>query len=306
MRFNSVRTSDYSQSAKAVNRATDQIFDAAMSGKPDFTKIAQEAIKGRSFERRTATEAEGLVAKTGIDAITKVKRMRMKQDTAKEVSDIKRPAKRMAGIVGALGTLSGAALIAKGDREDREAAEKRDLAYEQRTQEIINAIDRSKVTPTELPAPPTFEMPDLQPIPGQSSGTPGPSVSSTDSTPRSVSTSKGQQISQQQGYQLLIDQGMDPENARIGAAVMMAESGGKSNARSSAELERQTGEMSIGLWQHNKNTGEDRHQFYGISDWSELNDPVTNARATYRLWQRRGGWDDWGAYTNGSYTRFLK
>ena len=36
-----------------------QIFDAAMSGKPDFTKISQEAIKGRSLERRAVTKAEG-------------------------------------------------------------------------------------------------------------------------------------------------------------------------------------------------------------------------------------------------------
>ena len=306
MRFNSVKSSNFTRGAKAVARSADQAFDAAMSGKPDFTGIAKTAMNARSMERQVATEAEGAVANAAIDAVSQTKRTRMKADTAKEVSDIKRPAKRMAGMVGALGALSGAALIAKGNREDREAAEKRDLAYEARTQQMIEAIDRSKVTPVELPAPPTFEMPDLQPIPSQSGGTPGPSVSADDPTPRSVSTSGGQQISQQQGYQLLIDQGMDPENARIGAAVMMAESGGKSNARSSAELERQTGEMSIGLWQHNKNTGEDRHQFYGISDWSELNDPVTNARATYRLWQRRGGWDDWGAYTNGSYTRFLK
>ena len=33
------RVGNYSTSAKAVVRASDQIFDAAMSGKPDFTKI---------------------------------------------------------------------------------------------------------------------------------------------------------------------------------------------------------------------------------------------------------------------------
>jgi len=130
MRFNSVRTSDYSQSAKAVNKATDQIFDAAMSGKPDFTKISQEAIKGRSLERRTATDAEGHVAKAGLDAIRKTKITRMKADTEKEVSDIKRPAKRMAGIVAGLGAIGQAAVTHKNLKEDkRERAELR-AAYD--------------------------------------------------------------------------------------------------------------------------------------------------------------------------------
>jgi len=123
MRFNSVRTSDYSQSAKAVNKATDQIFDAAMSGKPDFTKISQEAIKGRSLERRTATEAEGHVAKAGLDAIRKTKITRMKADTEKEVSDIKRPAKRMAGIVAGLGAIGQAAVTHKNLKEDKRERE---------------------------------------------------------------------------------------------------------------------------------------------------------------------------------------
>ena len=56
------RTGNYSTSAKAVIRASDQIFDAAMSGKPDFTKISKEAIKGRSLERRAVTKAEADVA----------------------------------------------------------------------------------------------------------------------------------------------------------------------------------------------------------------------------------------------------
>jgi hypothetical protein len=100
--------------------------------------------------------------------------------------------------------------------------------------------------------------------------------------------------------QLLIDQGMDPENARIGAAVGMGESSGRPG------ILNDNNEYSLGLWQHNRDTGEDRRDFYGIKDWSELADPVTNARATYRLWKRAGGtWRDWGAYTNGSYKKFL-
>ena len=100
---------------------------------------------------------------------------------------------------------------------------------------------------------------------------------------------------------LLIDQGMDEANATIGAAVGM----GESNGRTGVLNPDTDNEYSLGLWQHNRDTDEDRHDFYGIKDWSELKDPVINARATYRLWKRQGGWTPWGAYTNGSYKKFL-
>ena len=84
MRFNSVRTGNYSQSAKAVVRASDQIFDAAMSGKPDFTSISKEAIKGRSLERRAVTQAEGKVAQAGITATETAKKGLDKADVTRD------------------------------------------------------------------------------------------------------------------------------------------------------------------------------------------------------------------------------
>ena len=200
MRFNSVRTSDYSQSAKAVNKATDQIFDAAMSGKPDFTKISQEAIKGRSLERRTATDAEGHVAKAGLDAIRKTKITRMKADTEKEVSDIKRPAKRMAGIVAGLGAIGQAAVLhkenklAKKEREEFRAEEKALWARSEQMhnesmakwQELIENNKRPGGTEgVQQPEAPTVPDPV---VPSSTDTSPAPEASST-STPKPPSTS---------------------------------------------------------------------------------------------------------------------
>ena len=98
------RVGNYATSANAVARASDQIFDAAMSGKPDFTKISKEAIKGRSLERRAVTKAEADVASAGLKAFTDTNLTRMREDTKKEIADIKRPAKRMAGAVAGLGS----------------------------------------------------------------------------------------------------------------------------------------------------------------------------------------------------------
>ena len=113
------RVGNYATSANAVMRSSDQIFDAAMSAKPDFTKISKEAIKGRSLERRAVTKAEGEVASAGLEAFTKAKRTQNAADTAKEINDIKRPARRMAGVVAGLGAISGAAMMHKNMKEDK-------------------------------------------------------------------------------------------------------------------------------------------------------------------------------------------
>jgi hypothetical protein len=122
------RVGNYSTSAKAVVRASDQIFDAAMSGKPDFTKISKEAIKGRSLERRAVTKAEADVASAGLKAFTDVNLTRMREDTKKEIADIKRPAKRMAGAVAGLGAIAGGYVMMEGNKKDK--AERAELRAE--------------------------------------------------------------------------------------------------------------------------------------------------------------------------------
>ena len=84
----------------------DQVFNAARETAVDNTMIAKEAIKGRGLERRAAMEAEADVPKAGMQAFAKVKDTKNKIDSAKKINDIKRPAKRMAGIVAGLGALT--------------------------------------------------------------------------------------------------------------------------------------------------------------------------------------------------------
>lgn len=117
------RVGNYATSAKAVADASAQIFDAGMSGKPDFTKIAKEAIKGRSLERRAATKAEGDVASAGLEAFRKTTLTKNKIESEQKINDIKRPAKRMAGIVAGLGAISGAVVMNKSAQEDKKERE---------------------------------------------------------------------------------------------------------------------------------------------------------------------------------------
>ena len=113
------RVGNYATSANAVIRNSDAIFDAAMSGKPDFTKISKEAIKGRSLERRAVTKAEAEVASAGLKAFTDTNLTRMREDTKKEIADIKRPAKRMAGAVAGLGAIAGGYVMMEGNKKDK-------------------------------------------------------------------------------------------------------------------------------------------------------------------------------------------
>ena len=43
----------------------------------------------------------------------------MREDTKKEIADIKRPAKRMAGIVGGLGAIAGGYVMMEGNKRDK-------------------------------------------------------------------------------------------------------------------------------------------------------------------------------------------
>lgn len=297
--YGNVGGGNYGAVGQKLNQQQINLHGINAEASPDYGKIAEEAIKGRSRERKAAIAAEAAVHQTGLAEMSMNKQYKIKAETEKAVADIKKPAQRMAGVVGAAGTIAGAWMLNKGNKEAEARALELEAKRAERHKETMAALNKPRPKPEPLEKPPVMEMPTLL-KPGDSTSGQGGNVApgATKTKPGKGSSPVGP-VTQQQGYQLLIDQGMDHHNATIGAAVMMAESRGKPKALNP------DGEHSVGLWQHNRDTGEDRHAFYGISDWSELEDPVVNARATYRLWKRQGGWTPWGAFTNGSYKDFL-
>ena len=192
---------DFSQSAKAVTRSMDQVFDASQKSF-DFTAISKAAIKGRSLERRAASEAEGRVALAGINAVAKTKSTKIRMDAKKEAEAIKKPARKMAGVVGALGSLAGAAVLAKGAKADKAAAEKRDAAYEARTARIENILsnrDNVGTTPyQEIPEFDTSKLVDLNtdPLPGAESTDSSNSSSTVTDTSSTTATTDTSSTSQ--------------------------------------------------------------------------------------------------------------
>ena len=84
-------------------------------------------------------------------------------------------------------------------------------------------------------------------------------------------------------------------------AVTMAESGGDPYAYNPRGRDN-----SYGLTQVNMRgpLGPERRQWFGLSSNDQLFDPATNFRAAKAIYDRQG-LGAWGAYTNGSYKKFL-
>jgi hypothetical protein len=286
----------YAAAGKAAAGSAARMFDVQRKTGPDYAGLSKVAMASQTAENIAATQAEVTAGKAAINATAtaQIGKIRGEYAVKKGEFDNKR---RMAGILPAVGEIVGSAFKKDPKRPppllNVEPVKPEKVEYPTGSGERPTAPD----PPTLLPIPSSV-------TPSQGEGSNAGSFSN--GIPRTADTPTGARISQVQMKQLLMSQGMDEENATIGAAVGMAESGGDPGIRSHPDLEARTGERSLGLWQHNANTGEDRHAFYGIKDWSELKDPQTNARATYRLWKRRGSWDDWGAYTDGAYTKYLK
>lgn len=84
----------------------------------------------------------------------------------------------------------------------------------------------------------------------------------------------------------------------LAAAVAMGESNGNPDAINPGKPGQKHPEYSIGLWQINTLA----HPQY---DPRRLHDPEYNARCAFEVFTKAHGFTPWGAYTDGSYKKFL-
>ena len=269
--FNTVRTGNYSQSAKAVVGASDQIFDAAMSSKPDFTKIAKEAIKGRSLERREVMKAEQKVASAGLSAFTDVTRTKNDIESEKKINDIKRPAKRMAGIVAGLGAISEAAVMNKNLKDDKaERAELRALDqanFDAKLKLIQSENDASKALIEQMKALNTNTSPvpktDVSAPTSSGSGSSSTSTSSAGSSP-SPSTVKPTSTKgfRSDVFNYLTQNHKLSKNKALGLMANI-------DRESSFRINPQGGDNgnSFGMFQWNNTYGRSQRMKENVSDW---------------------------------------
>ena len=302
--------SNYGAIAKSLTQQNVALHAANVAASPDYGKIAEEAIKGRSAERRAAIAAESAVRQTGIKSKTTVEAYQLAAKTKKEVADIKRPAKRFAGVVGAAGTIAGAYMMKK----DADAAEQRALDLEaereRRYTDLIGRLNKPGEKPAPLEKPPVYEAPTLlgpdDPVPGATPPTGSPTGGNSgkpDSS--SVPSPKSQGAwSFQKVADLATKVGFTPEGAKMISAISGAESKrDPTNSTRRSGLYADTGEDSVGLAQINWGYHKDRGWLHkvGVTKREDLYDPEKNLRAALYLHQQAGKWDDWSVYTSGKY-----
>ena len=119
---------------------------------------------------------------------------------------------------------------------------------------------------------------------------------------------KKKKIPQAKINEMLLAVGFKPEEAKIMAAVAMAESAGDpmiDTVKSGLDPEKKN-EFSIGLFQLNMIDAflEERLKLFGIESTDELYDPIVNVIAAKRLFDQQG-FGAWSAYNNNSYKKFL-
>ena len=260
------RVGNYSTSAKAVIRASDQIFDAAMSGKPDFTKISKEAIKGRSLERRAVTKAEGEVASAGLKAFTEVNASKMRADRDKKIADAKRPARRMAGVVGALGALTGAYVMSESNKKDKAAHDEYLKKFDERTKALEGAYNKAGNTQLEeIPDAIPFTPPKLQ-DPSKPTNSGGGETPSSGSTSQSsgVETAKPTTATGFRGevYNYLTQHHKLSKNKALGLMANI-------DRESSFQINPQGGDggNSFGMFQWNNTYGRSDLMKKSVKDW---------------------------------------
>ncbi len=106
---------------------------------------------------------------------------------------------------------------------------------------------------------------------------------------------------------LAVEGGFTPEQAKIMAAIALAESSGKARALND---NTDTGDLSYGLWQINMidyptyKLGEERRKQMKLKDNDELYDPAVNVRAAKMIFDQQG-YDAWSVYKSGAYKKFL-
>ena len=120
-------------------------------------------------------------------------------------------------------------------------------------------------------------------------------------------------IPQNKIQEMLLEVGFSPREARILAAVAMAESRGDATidtVKSGLDPNKEN-EFSIGLFQINMDDRfkEQRLKLFGINSIDELYDPIVNVMAAKAVYDERGGGENglkaWSTYEFGKYKDFL-
>ena len=136
---------DYSTSARAVVNNMNAVLKASRDNAFNTTAVSNAAIQARAKQRNAVTNAKALREKTKDSVETSLALNKKAAKTNEQVRDILKPAQRMAGVVGLLGTGAGMYVMNKNFQEEKaERAADRLLQQGINDKVLQNSIDIRK------------------------------------------------------------------------------------------------------------------------------------------------------------------
>ena len=289
-----VSASNYVAAGKAAAQNFITTSGAILDNSPKYDKFGKQQVADNYKAKQVAMQADQLVAEEGIKAETRVRKAKIQADRdlsiAKSKIDI-----RKAGVVAAAGKSVAEALTPEPEpyRPPFELTQ----AYIDR---VAGRIDEEEGRdPNKGFEPPP--IPEGVTLSGENNS------SSTGGSFEPIKVNDGTRVSQQSVYQGLLSRGLSEQNAKIGSAVMMGESGGKywdDTVKSGLDVNK-TNEFSVGLMQINTQAHMDKLNRRG---WKidDLRNPDKNLDIAVEVFNEAGGkWTPWAAYTKGTYQSWL-
>ena len=317
MQFNSTRSADYISAADAVMKNMEAGYRASRGSSPDFTDIAKTSIEARSKERRALAVAKTNIKKQKMQSETDIKELKIQIKSDKEVGDIMRPAKRMAGMVGALGSLSKAYTFGQEEKIRKKENAARELRDKRRHDEMMALLNQKNdglnvediLGPRPSGVKPTGS--DSESDQTEDTSEPSPPVASAKiSDPNTGQYSGSNKKSKQEIREAALRVGFTPEQA----STVVGIAGGEStydafNDTKKSGLYKRDGEDSVGImqinWGYHSKNNPDFLKRLGVTKREQLYDLNTNLKVAKALHDQYGDFRDWTVWKDGSYKGFM-
>lgn len=309
MDFKSVKRSTAVQAGKAAARTAGDIFSINRDTSSKFGKIAETSTNARADKAIAAQQATDDATISAMKNQAGMEKFRTELKSKYDLNKIERKGKRMAGLIGGLGSLASGAIIMSGDKEEKSEAP--DYSY--MTNAMQDAINNSTKAVQKIQAQ-IDGLKDPDKVDPESLYTPLEGSGDTDSSPVSSGQAVrrdgdggkyGTKYSQQELTSFAEQAGFSKEQAKIMGAIGMGESDGYAGIDTSMTIDKtKSKEYSIGLFQINAQAHGDKLTKLGYTE-DDLRDPLKNAEVAKLVHDEVGGFTPWSVYTKGIYRNYL-
>jgi len=287
---------NYISAGNAAIRSALQARKALAENAPRYDQQAMEAVNQAAATNANIAKNNARTAQTKMGIEADMEWQRLGADADEYVQGQYKTA-RMTGLLA-----GGAALLGVGAMQmNKEEEENETLAL------FRTLIDQRNSQISQIQS--QIDSLEDMTIDQSSKSDDTSSTSTSNTSSSSASNPKPSFGSQSQSdiYAKIIAKGRSPEFAKKLSAIAMAESGGNPTIDTvqSGLDPNKSNEYSVGLFQVNTQAHMDKLNRRG---WTvdDLRDPDKSLDIALEIHDEAGGFKPWGAYTNGSYSKYLK